>query len=913
MKFLSYNYDTCCYVDKNTQTHKFLSFVELKEYANDNIIVCNKALLNDAYKQDSHKFIDIIEFFVFLYPNASCSFNIFSIYKYLTKYEINVINDKNQNLLVEVEILQKVFYLLLNTIDTMSNQEKDEVLSISNFMKRDNWFFCEFIENSIVDKKQTNHNKTNYINIWNHIPEYKDEIKQADNLNANEEINYISKQDIENEYNNIVARFSQSREEQKLYANFVGGIFSNNESNKNYSQKFLFAEAGTGIGKTIGYLASAIAFLKKNSGHQVLISTYSKALQRQVIKEIEVIFNTQNLKQTYTLAKGSNNYICLLNYETLLNDLLLFPKSSIFLGILAKWLLKNKQGDLIGGDLSSLFFYIFNDNYVNFVINKKEECIHSKCKYFKKCFVMKSKLKAKTSNLVVSNHSYSLLNNCLEIPYVIFDEAHHLFNSADEIFSYEYSISSINSLATWICGSNTKANKAKSYFNGLQARVGIYLLDNGKLTIDEKSLNIQISSYIDILIQMSQEFCNSTSLHNILNNLHQNIFDNFFKHIYLYVLSNNKEDSNYYTQEVEVNYLNFSQDFIDVLQQSIHHLNKILKHSTNLYKSLSEKLYYLEPEDKRSLQDLIHKIELNLISKLLDFINMLSEIQKPENNFIYRFMVIKIEGKIIDIVFAKNYLNPMQPFAYNVLNNLQGSVFTSATLLDNHGVEEKNLEMLYKKFGLNHLEHNPFVGELNFLSPFNYKDNSKILIININQDNELPIVIEKIFKACGGGALAIFTAITRLKNVYSKIYQSLNSQGIKVVAQHINNQKLVNLIDIFKDDVNSCLLGTDSARDGIDIPGESLKLVLFEKIPWPKPDILLKHRLEILGSGYSSEIVKYKLRQAFGRLIRTHNDRGIFVIFAKSFPSAFIKSFPPNVEIHKVNVEESIKLIKNFY
>ena len=52
------------------------------------------------------------------------------------------------------------------------------------------------------------------------------------------------------------------------------------------------------------------------------------------------------------------------------------------------------------------------------------------------------------------------------------------------------------------------------------------------------------------------------------------------------------------------------------------------------------------------------------------------------------------------------------------------------------------------------------------------------------------------------------------------------------------------LIDIFRAEEDACLLGTDAVRDGVDVPGRSLRLLVFDRIPWPRPDLLHKARLQ---------------------------------------------------------------------
>src|SRR4029434_4288534 len=87
------------------------------------------------------------------------------------------------------------------------------------------------------------------------------------------------------------------------------------------------------------------------------------------------------------------------------------------------------------------------------------------------------------------------------------------------------------------------------------------------------------------------------------------------------------------------------------------------------------------------------------------------------------------------------------------------------------------------------------------------------------------------------------------------------------------------LVDIFRAEEDACLLGTDAIRDGVDVPGRSLRLIVFDRVPWPRPDILHKARKAAFGgAAYDDMIVRLRLKQAFGRLVRRADDYGVFVL-----------------------------------
>ena len=134
--------------------------------------------------------------------------------------------------------------------------------------------------------------------------------------------------------------------------------------------------------------------------------------------------------------------------------------------------------------------------------------------------------------------------------------------------------------------------------------------------------------------------------------------------------------------------------------------------------------------------------------------------------------------------------------------------------------------------------------------------------------------------------------------------------GLPLYAQHVDPIDTGTLVDIFRDDPRASLLGTDALRDGVDVPGHSLRLVVMEQVPWPKPSILHRaRRLAGGGSAYDDQIIRARLAQAFGRLIRSKEDRGHFVVLSSAFPSRLLSAFPNGTPITRVTLDEALQRI----
>jgi len=102
-------------------------------------------------------------------------------------------------------------------------------------------------------------------------------------------------------------------------------------------------------------------------------------------------------------------------------------------------------------------------------------------------------------------------------------------------------------------------------------------------------------------------------------------------------------------------------------------------------------------------------------------------------------------------------------------------------------------------------------------------------------------------------------------------------------------------------------------RDGVDVPGESLRLIAFDRVPWPRATILHRERKKQFGgSAYDERLTRLKLKQAYGRLVRTATDRGVFVMLDSAMPSRLLNAFPEGVIIERLGIAEVIQKSKEF-
>jgi ATP-dependent DNA helicase DinG len=283
-------------------------------------------------------------------------------------------------------------------------------------------------------------------------------------------------------------------------------------------------------------------------------------------------------------------------------------------------------------------------------------------------------------------------------------------------------------------------------------------------------------------------------------------------------------------------------------------------------------------------------------------------------DFVDWLAVERSDGREYDVAMHRRWLDPTRPLANAVLKQADGVLVTSATLRGGDAWAAAEA-----RTGAAHIG-GP-VERFEASSPFDYPSCSEVLIVtDVKQGDSAALAgaYARLIEAAGGGALGLFTAIQRLKMVHARIADRLARAGLPLLAQHVDPIDAGTLVDIFRDDPRASLLGTDALRDGVDVPGHSLRLVVMERVPWPRPTVLHAARRmaasrqqqeQRSGSAYDDRVVRARLGQAFGRLIRREGDCGVFVILSAAMPSRLLTAFPPGVSIRRVPLDEAITTV----
>ncbi|MDD9899714.1 MAG: ATP-dependent DNA helicase [Alphaproteobacteria bacterium] len=715
----------------------------------------------------------------------------------------------------------------------------------------------------------------------------------------------------------LIRQSREDRPQQRAYAAAIAAAFA--PINHEDQTHVVLAEAGTGVGKTLGYLSPATVWAEKNEA-PVWVSTYTRNLQKQVDAELDKLYDDPVTKSMKVVTrKGRENYLCLLNLEDMTDmpGIRAQGRSAVALGLMLRWAAVTEDGDFAGKDFPGWLPGLIGPARAAHFADKRGECIYAACPHFDKCFVEKSVRKAKRADIVIANHALVMhqtvanLDETLPQRY-IFDEGHHIFDAADSAFCAHLNGMETADFRRWLLGADGGRRKGRA--RGLKRRIEDLIPEDDAAKKD-----------LDDILMAAQCLPGADWRQRLAENAPRGAAEKFLMLCRQQTVARNTDNSPY-SIETPLD------PPVPELPATAQELEKRLRSLQTPMLSLARRLQNMLEEDGENLdtatrdrvrfvaQSLTRRAR-NILGGWIDMLNALEKQREDNDPAVTWLEITRIDGTDIDAGMYRHYIDPAGVFAAQLKPFAHGVAVTSATLRDAVTAESdvtKNdsWAQTITRTGASVLNTDAQSTTMSTTpSPYNYAAQTRIIVIKDVQKNntaEVADAMRGLFTAAGGGGLGIFTAIQRLKAVHGKILPKLEAANIPLYAQHVDALETSTLVDIFREEENACLLGTDATRDGIDVPGEALRLVIYDRVPWPRPTILHKARRTHFGRSYDDMLARAKLKQAYGRLIRTSTDKGVFVMLDNALPTRLCAAFPADVEVLRIGLKEAIETVETF-
>ena len=668
----------------------------------------------------------------------------------------------------------------------------------------------------------------------------------------------------------------------------------------------LMVEAGTGIGKSLGYLLPAALWARLND-IPVVISTNTRNLQTQLVdKDLPAVQRmldsagataggAERRPLRTALIKGRGNYLCLRRLANHIEQAQYdMPRQELrqFAGILC-WAARTPDGDLdtLAGGAS------VNRGVAAQLCSLAEECAGHACRLYRRCFIQKAREKALRADLVVANHSLVFTEMAATSPValprhaqVIFDEAHNLEESATRHFSLEWSPSRLNQLARRLA--TGRGRRRRGLLERLRRRAADGAIrQSPELLADLGVLIDEALSGVDELRQYGGALCRA--LCGLLPATRDPVRFKFPP-----------------SPPAVPGQLIAPPPAPDGPWRAVRDAQ------TTFQQAVAAEIARL-----RQISDLLIRgsgdDELNLLAEetsditgaiqTLDGLRQDLEVILGGQDEEYVFWVQRAHGAE---PLAEAWAAPLRVgprLAASLYAAKRSVVFSSATLSVggrfNYIGERLGLDLIDPARFRTCIAPSPFdyARQCALLAPAylpepNAQDRSYVA--------DLATLVRQVSCALGGRTLCLFTSYEMLTQCARLVEPALQEAGIRVLV-HGESGSRDRILASFRQGERSVLLGTHSFWEGVDVVGNALSCVILARLPFSSPgDPVLGARCERIdqsgGSSFRSLSLPsavLRLRQGFGRLIRHRDDRGLVIvadtrIITKSYGAVFRRSLP---------------------
>jgi predicted DnaQ family exonuclease/DinG family helicase len=653
----------------------------------------------------------------------------------------------------------------------------------------------------------------------------------------------------------------------------------------------LIVEAGTGVGKSLAYLLPAVLYALKNDA-RVVVSTNTINLQEQLLsKDVPALLaalkaadidgaDPDDLRATQ--LKGRSNYVCLNRLLRLRASESPSEHEARILSKLLVWLRTTRTGDRSELNLGR--------RDVAAPWDRLSAQGASDCNGVSgTCFLRAARERAGSSHLVIVNHALLMAdlatdNSILpEHDLLIIDEAHHLEESATRQLGFEMSQPAMQDHLTSISGDGGLLATAVTLMKGES------VVDSRRQTVQKVAddTSAMAPKVREALAQLL------TGIGAIADENGQNGGPNGRDG----VAKGGKGSGR--SQDIRITSATRAQPAWSDLEVQWEKVDVALAELSGALTHLLTALDELDQADLPGYEGVL--VEAAELFQANDQIRArLSEFFPHPNKDSVYWMARSNRGgrgRGPEISLNAAPLHVGATLEEMVYSRTGTVVMTSATL-----AADGKFDHLVERTGFNDAEH-LLVG-----SPFDYPNAALVCLPSdvpepsswAYQGAVEQAIIDAAI-AAGGRTMALFTSYASLQQAAQAVKPALAPHGITVLAQGSDGTPH-RIVAEFMSNPKSVILGTSSFWEGVDLAGESLQVLLVARLPFSVPtDPIFSARSELFEDSFRQYAVPeavLKLRQGFGRLIRTSSDRGVAIILdhrivSKGYGKTFARSLPP--------------------
>ena len=641
-------------------------------------------------------------------------------------------------------------------------------------------------------------------------------------------------------------------------------------------------EAGTGVGKSFAFLVPALAWARAN-GERTVVSTNTINLQEQLVgKDLPMLkraLSTTDHQPSFALLKGWRNYLCLsrLASAEAAQRTLLEQEHLAELYDISAWAARTADGTLSDLPVPP------SPEVWDEVSAEADLCTRMKCPHYDRCFLFKARRRAAGADVVVVNHHLlaadlavrQASDNWQEAavlpPYqrLVLDEAHHVEDVAAK------------HLGSQVTSRNVRRTLSRFERNG-----------RGLLP----TLMRELATRDDLLSRASHDLVVQRLMPAVADA--RRAADQLFDRLQVRVAS------------VAGGQLRLTEEFAadeiwtEGLSRELDAVTTVFKSLKELIETVADRLEQGEETERRA--QLLR--ELRAVIRRLDGVSDgLNRALRPVPGGPATVRWMERSGrKHQDVALSSVPLELAPILRELIFDRVETVALTSATL-----AASGEFEFLESRLGLDG-ETSRVSVRATFASPFDFGAQCLFGVptdIPDPRENEaahdaaVAQVVQDLAYASDGGMFVLFTSHAALRRAATRLRQELDPRWPLLVQGEAQRDQLLRR---FRESGQAILLGTDSFWEGVDVPGRALRALVLTKLPFKVPsEPITAARCEQLEEQGRNGFMEYllphaalKLKQGFGRLIRSRQDAGVVVLLdsrvvTKRYGPLVLNGLPP--------------------